>query len=214
MVRAIGDSTAIGARHVGSGIVKDGILIVRSPCAPYLKPMVCRSRKPIGRKRQVASDAHRIIITHQRRKDGTVGGGLTIGLAEMDVTSAIGVIGNQQDIILAFLCIPNLASFVPVGRITTRNDHRPGQSVGTRLQRVVERSPAAEVDVDLRRTVHIDIHVTWVEDAHIIPRRIGTRPQAVVIRSRFASARIDTSGELIQAVIGAKRFGSVAKIIL
>ena len=48
------------------------------------------------------------------------------------------------------------------GGITT-TDHLVGsQAIGTRCGRVGERPPTAEVDVNRRSTVHIDIDVTRV----------------------------------------------------
>ena len=208
------DDTTIRPRHIQGCIGAHGILFHRSPVTAHLKPAESVAQSPVGIKMQVTAHTGRIIVAYQRRKDVAVGGSLTRNFAEIDVTNPIGIIGNQQDIVFSFLCATDLASLVPMGRIAARNHFLSCQTRRARLGRGVERSPTAKVNIYLRGAVHVDVHVTRREDAHIVPGRIGSGAKARIIRSRLTYTGIHTCGKLIQAIVGAKRVSIGTQVVL
>ncbi len=64
--------------------------------------------------------AIRTAAVDQRRQDAAVGGA-GADILKRDVAWVVGVVGNQQDVVLPRLCVIDVAMLCGIGTITTVN---------------------------------------------------------------------------------------------
>ena len=100
------------------------------------------------------------------------------------------------------------------GRVAAADNLVGGQAVRARLNRVIEGTPAAEVDVDLRRAVHVDVDSARIAYAHVVPSRVRRGVEAVVVRTSLTATGVDASREFVHTVVGAERIAKSAEVVL
>ena len=176
------DGTGIGASHRHRAVRTGGVLLVRVEPA-RASPAVARTRLSVGGQHDGFTHAIRAAVVDQRGQNAAVSGASTGHLAEIDVAGGVGEVGDNEDEIVSRLSgSRDQAVLIRIGGITA-TDHFVGrQAIGARRCRVGERTPAAEVDILRRSTIHVDIDVSRVQYPHIIPCGVGGRIKATVIR--------------------------------
>ena len=130
--------------------------------------------------------AIRAIVLNHRRHDGAVGRSCAF-IGEVVIPFYIGIVGQQQRVILSGLGVVDIAVLV-VGRVIARVHH----VVATQVAHVLhagERAPTNEVDVQVASagSCSDDVYVQVASLAYmkIIKSGVGSRCYAVVIVSIF-----------------------------
>ena len=108
----------------------------------------------------------RAVVVYQRRKNTAVGGASAL-ILEVDVAGLVGIIGDQQDVVLSVLCVVDVAVFSGCGAVATVH-HIIARQLVAGISHVVERSPTVKVDVMGRSAVHVDVQIAWFIDSHEI----------------------------------------------
>ena len=152
----------------------------------WSSPAVGGSRLSLGGQVYGLANAVGTVIVDQWGQDAAVGGAVAAYLAEADVAGLVRVVGDHKDIVLTRLRIGgNHAVLGGLCGVAATDHFVGGQAVGTRCGRVGERTPAAEIDVNARRTIHVDVDAARIQYPHVIPCWVGRGVKTIVIRSRF-----------------------------
>ena len=86
----------------------------------------------------------------------------------------VGVVGDQQDVVLSMESVVDVAVLCRGGAIAAVH-HVAARQLVAGGGDVVEGSPAVEVDVVRGRAVHVDVQVARLVDSHVIESGVGCR---------------------------------------
>ena len=167
---AHGDGASVGACHGQGAVGARGILQVRGETS-RTSPTIRGTRLTVGNQVDGFAHAVRTAAIHQRRQDAAVGAARS-SVRERDVTSRVGVVCNQKDVVLSRLCIVDMTVFRGGGAITTVHNVAACQLAACGFD-VAERTPAVEVDVNLRAALHVDVQTAWLGYTHEIESGVG-----------------------------------------
>lgn len=169
---AHGDGAGVCASH-GQGAVGDGGVLLRGAEVVGTRPLICGARLSHCREVYGLTHAVRAVVVDQRRQDAAVGGA-GANVREVDVAGLVGIVGDEQDVVITVLGVVDVAVLGGVGAIATVRHGAARQLVAGRVD-VVERSPAVEVDIHGRGAVHVDVQVAWLVDSHVVEGGVGCR---------------------------------------
>ena len=213
------DGAGIDTSHLQGAVGDGGVLLVGAE-AVGTRPAEAGTRLVLGG--QVDGFAYTVgtAAADQRRQDAAVGGASAYVL-ERNVTGLVGVVGDKQDVELSCLGVVDVAVFGCGSAIAAVYDIAARQQVACRID-VMEGPPAVEVDVDLGRTVHVDIQVAGFVDKQVVEGGVGggaeavgglSRGSAAFVRFRAGGivgasarrARVDAGWEIVKSYVGAER---------
>ena len=111
------------------------------------------------------------VVGNQRRQNAAVGGAAAL-VFKVDVARVVGIVGDQQDVILPSLGVVDIAMLGGRRTVAAVHDVAARQLLAGGVD-VVKRPPAVEVDINSWGALHENVKVARIFDSHVIESRIG-----------------------------------------
>lgn len=170
------DGAGVSTRHVLVA-ARDINVLLRRGEAVRSRPVIGGTRLSCCGQMDGFADTVGTVVVDQRRQDAAVGGSRA-SVREGNVTWRVGIVGNQQNVILTHFRIVDMAVLGSGGAVAAVHDVAASKFVASRID-VIKRSPAVEVDINGRGTLHVNIQIARLCNSHEIESRIGGSGKAV-----------------------------------